>query len=410
MNKLLQNLFAILFPFFPLLAWAYHFVTEKPIELALNVLLMPVAVYLLTSSKKAMPKYLIFFIIFTCYHLASVLINDTIPAGTNSIYFLLSDLNLFACTLFIIIENTIFEEKFISRMNRNIFIIIVLTLVVSLIQIKNPEFLFNVRLLEGDELEFWGDEVRNTAFYSWVSTNSIGITFPILIAIALSFYDTKKMLFPLLILSGIIVSFLTKSRYVMLSVIIVFSQLFFATTKSLMKKVSLVFVFGASIFLIIYAADAAGFDIDEVISSRILEKDTDMNSAKARVTSYEVFLIKFPENPWLGVGPKTRSDVIALLNGEAPLIHIGYLSYLYFYGIIGCSFLFIAIYYLLKNAWVVGKKYNFWGSFYGLITFFVANTTLVYFIFSEMGIVLAVIYLRYYNLNSEIRSDSDGIE
>ena len=130
-----------------------------------------------------------------------------------------------------------------------------------------------------------------------------------------------------------------------------------------------------------------------------MEEESDMSSAKARISSYEVFLLKYPENPLVGVGPKTRPDVVALLNGEAPLIHVGYLSYLYFYGAIGCFFLFGALYFLLKDAWSVGRKYNFWGSFYGLVAFSFANITMVYFNFSEMGIVIAVLYVKYYKFN-----------
>jgi hypothetical protein len=69
----------------------------------------------------------------------------------------------------------------------------------------------------------------------------------------------------------------------------------------------------------------------------------------------------------------------------------------------------MAIYYLLKNSWVVGRKYNFWGSFYGLLSFCFANTTFVYFNLAEMGIVLAVVYLRYYNLyNPMLDSDNES--
>ena len=124
-----------------------------------------------------------------------------------------------------------------------------------------------------------------------------------------------------------------------------------------------------------------------------------MGSAKARITSYDVFLLKYPEHPWFGVGPKTRDDVISLLNNEAPIIHVGYLSYLYFYGIFGALLLFSSLFYLLKRAWIVGKTMGFWGSFYGLFAFCLANLAFVYFNFSEMGIVLSVIYLRYYNIS-----------
>lgn len=402
MNKSLQSLFLILLPFYALIAWAYHFVTDKPLDMAVNILLLPVAGYFLVQGKVRVPKYLVCFIIFTIYHLASTLFFKTMPEGENPIYSVLSDINLFACTLLIIIENMTFSEEFIHKMYRNLFIVVVLTLIVSVIQIKFPTFMFNEKLLEGEELDFWGEEIRNNAFYSYVNTNSLGISFPIFVAILLNYYDTQKKYFALIILSGIVVAFLTKTRYVMLSTIIAFSELFFAQKRSMSKRLSLVLTFAVSIVIIVFIANEAGFNIDEVIANRILEKGNDMESAKARVTSYEVFMIKFPEHPWLGVGPKTRPDVVALLNGEAPLIHVGYLSYLYFYGVVGCFFIFLSFFFLLKDAWSVGKRYNFWGSFYGFVSFLVANVTFVYFNMAEMGMIIAVLYLRFYNQPEEL--------
>jgi hypothetical protein len=49
----------------------------------------------------------------------------------------------------------------------------------------------------------------------------------------------------------------------------------------------------------------------------------------------------------------------------------------------------------------------FWGSFYGLLAFCVANTTFVYFNLSEMGIILAVIYLKYFNDKSSLKLPED---
>jgi len=91
--------------------------------------------------------------------------------------------------------------------------------------------------------------------------------------------------------------------------------------------------------------------------------------------------------------------VLDLLGGEAFVIHVGYLSYLYYYGFTGAFFIFMALILLLREAWLVGKRHEFWGSFYGLLGFALANFTFVYFNFSEMGIILAVIYMRYYNIN-----------
>jgi hypothetical protein len=396
MNRTIKDFFSVLYPFFPFWAWAFHLLGPKPIAFYLNLILLPLAVYILSASKKRLPKYLFFFILFTLYHLASSFINNTIPPGTNKLFFILFDPNVFACTLLILAEHTYFDGRFIAKMNKRIFLIVVISLIVSVVQIKDPSFFFNP-LARGDETMGADEEIRNSSIYSWDTSNSVGITFPILISILLNFYDTRKAGFFITLLSGIVVSFLTRARYVMLSVIIVIMQLFFSKIKSFSKKLILAGSFVVLVFLLLFVAKQTGFDIEKIISSRILEKDSEMESAKARIISYEVFIKKFPENPVFGVGPLTRPDVIDLLGGGIPIIHVGYLSYLYFYGIIGCLFLFISLYYLLRDSWRVGMQYNFWGSFYGILAFCIANTTFVYFNFAEMGIVLAVIYVRYYN-------------
>jgi O-Antigen ligase len=394
MNKLQKDLFLVLFPFYPLLAWAFHFVNPMPLGFYLNMVLVPLALYHLANTGMKMPRYLQFFGVFVIYHVCSTFITNTMPLGQSKFVFALTDYNVFAFALFVIVENTWFDEGFIERMNKNIFLIVIVSLIVSLIQVKQPMFFFNTAI---DVTLFVGDEdIRISSIYSWVNLNSGGITFPILIAILLNFHETGKRTFIVIILCGIVVAFLTKARYTMISTIIAFSQLIFSGRVSFKKIFSLIFIFAASIYFIVFIAGQIGFDIESVISGRILEKDSEMGSAKARVTSYEVFSQKFPEHPILGVGPATKQDVLDLLGDDIPLIHVGYLSYLYFYGVVGCFFFFGALFLLLKAAWRVGKRYNFWGSFYGLLSFCIANATLVYFNLSEMGIVLTVIYVRYY--------------
>lgn len=395
MNKFVQSLFIWLFPFYPFWGWLCYTLTNKPIDFFVGVLLFPIALFLIVQVNKKLPAYIIFLIMFAIYHVGSEFVNNLFSADASKVYSLFADPNIIACLFFIIIEYTFFDEKFISRMNKQLLLIVIISFIVSLIQIKIPSFFFNGR--SEDDLFYIGeDQGRNFSIYSWLDLNSLGISFPFLISILLSIYYTNKSKLPIIIFCGIVVSFLTKARYVMISFIVVMSQMFFNKKKSLIKRISFLILIVASIFVIGLIAQQAGFDINKVIDSRILEKEGDMGSAKARVTSYEVFLKVFPLHPFFGVGPKTRPDVIELLNGEAPIIHIGYLSYLYYYGIVGCLFFFLSIFYLLKRAWTIGKEHHFWGSFYGLISFCLANLTTVYFNLSEMGIVLAVIYLRYY--------------
>lgn len=406
MNKFIQNLFLVLLPFYPFWAWLCFSMTNKSIYLFASAALLPIAVYLVASANKKLPLYLIFFMIFTFYHLGSMFINNTFPTDTNKIYFLLSQPHLLACIFFIIIEHTVFDSQFINTMNKLILLIVGLSLVVSLIQIKLPNFFFNAAL---DPESGYTEGNRCASIYSWTNLNSLGISFPILISILVSIYEKEKPTLSFIILCGIVVSFLSKARYVMVSGIVALSQLFFNTKTSAIRKTSYVLIFLAGIYFIDFAAHNLGYDINEVINNRILEKDNDMGSAKARIRSYEVFMLVFPEHPWFGVGPETKQNVLDLLNGEMSIIHVGYLSYLYFYGVIGCLILFLAIFFLLRDAWKVGKRDNFWGSFYGLTAFCLANITFVYFNFSEMGIVISLIYLRYFNYKSSLKLLKDLI-
>jgi O-antigen ligase len=239
---------------------------------------------------------------------------------------------------------------------------------------------------------------RNYSIFSWVDLNSLGVTFPILIAILLNYYENNNLALFFLVFSTIVVCFLSQTRYTMISGVLVLFHLIITAKYSVGRKISILAIIVGSILLLGTVAYSVGIDIQEIINDRIMEKGTDISesSAGARITSYNVFVKKFPEHPWFGVGPHTRPDVQAMLGEGVPIIHVGYLSYLYYYGIAGCFFFFFSLVFLLRDAFIVGLKYKFWGSFYGLFAFCLANATFVYFNLSEAGIVLAVSYLKYY--------------
>lgn len=409
MNKYLQILFLILIPFYPFWAWAFLAGDNKEIVEYANLLWMGLFAFMLIYKSNRVPKYLVFLMIFTIYHLATVYYFNLVPPEMTWVSFIRQDANVYACAVFFVIENTTFDDWFYEKMNRNILIIVAIALVVSVMQVRDPYFFLNPKVdIEGD----YTDQGRIFSIFSWTNINTLGITFPLLISILLSVTDLKKKTFPFVLLSGIVVAFLTRARYIMISTIIVISQLLITSTFSVKRKLYFGAILFFSVIFLLFAAANLGYNIQDVIQDRILEKNNDieMGSAMVRVKSYYVFLVKFPEHPWFGVGPKTRDDVVQLLGGEAPLIHVGYLSYLYYYGIIGFSILLVSIFFLFKEAFRIGKKYLFWGGFYGLLAFCFANTTFVYFNFNEMGIILIVIYLKYFNDKSDRElSETDAV-
>ena len=271
-----------------------------------------------------------------------------------------------------------------------------ISLVVSIIQIKFVTFFVSPEITQNPATLTYIEQHRNFSIFSWININSLGVTFPILISILLSFTGKSKQPTPIIILSGIIVSFLTKARYVMISTIIVISQLFFGKKVELRRKIYLILLIIALFSLLIILANAYNYDIQQVVANRIFEKRTGGQSAGARIASYYVFLEVFPSHPIFGVGPQTGYDVLQMLRGITTNIHIGYLSYLYFYGIFGFMFLLGSLFFLLKNSRKVGIAHSYWGSFYGFLSFCFANATFTYFSFHEVGIILSVVYLKHY--------------
>jgi hypothetical protein len=170
---------------------------------------------------------LIFLFLFAVYHLSSIYYHELLPGNTNWLFYTISDSNVLAFVLLLVIENTDFDDEFIEKMNRHILWIVVLSFIVSVIQIKSPFFFYNVSI--DDELSTTGEN-RNASIYSWISSNTIGISFPILISILLCSYDTGTRVFPIITIAGLAVAFLSKARYVMISTMIVFLQLFLVKT------------------------------------------------------------------------------------------------------------------------------------------------------------------------------------
>jgi hypothetical protein len=386
------------------------------------VLIFPailITIYIIISKANIdFPLYLKLLVIFTLYHLFSAIYFQTIPtninislnslpipAYANILIYTLSDYSVLSCFLVFIVQNTYIDKAAINYFNRNIVYVIILSFIVSLIQLKYKGFFISTTF---EESIYSKMESRIPSIFSWYNFNSLGISFPILISLALStIRKQQKIRLGITLLSLLTVSFLSKARYVMISGIIVFSQLLFSKQYNIKRKVQFITI---SIFIVIIGitiADKLDYNIQNVVQERILEGGK-YSSAMARVKSYVVFLYVFPQNPWFGVGPSFGNDVKRLLGKGILGIHVGYLSYLYYYGIFGSFLLFICIILLLRKAYFVGRNAEFWGVFYGLIAFCFANATMVYFNLSEPGIILSIIYLQYYE--NQLRMNQENIQ
>jgi hypothetical protein len=92
-------------------------------------------------------------------------------------------------------------------------------------------------------------------------------------------------------------------------------------------------------------------------------------------------------------------------------IHVGYLSLLFYYGIIGGLLYFGFVYYFTKSLYSRAKVHGYFSPFYSWIGFLMANLTLSYFIPYEAGIFLVLLLDKYYMIiykSKSIRQFSQG--
>ena len=67
---------------------------------------------------------------------------------------------------------------------------------------------------------------------------------------------------------------------------------------------------------------------------------------------------------------------------------MGYLHYLYVFGIFGCFLFFTFCWLLLKRVYAISKLLRDYSFFIGLIVLFIANVTTVWFRFFDFGLFI----------------------
>jgi len=142
-----------------------------------------------------------------------------------------------------------------------------------------------------------------------------------------------------------------------------------------------------------------GIDVNNLLAQRILETNKGGfigGSASTRILAFEVFFKLFPNDPIFGVGSQITSDLLKELAGRSSQLHVGYLSLLYYFGIIGGVLYLGFIYYFTKSLYRNAKIHGYYSPFYSWIGFLLANLTLNYIIPFECGILIVLLLDKYY--------------
>jgi hypothetical protein len=314
--------------------------------------------------------------------------------------------------ILLIIENSKFSSKFIRRFTRvNIFILCLAFFVIIIQQLIDNTFFINIDSQSVSKyLNQSENQIRLWSIYSWIGLLESGLGFvPILgsiICIQLRKRTENKKIIAGLFIAGFIFSFLTKSRYIMLNML----MLIFLFV--VYKKIQFVRLFRYAFLLVIFSMtaffilDFSGVEVSSITNERILNIEAGgvlSGSAGTRIYAFYVFNELFYNQPILGKGKLHAFDgqskdyeLVDLLGKKSSQIHVGYLSLFYYYGMVGGMLFLIFLFLFLKKLFFESKLIGFWGGFFAIIIFSIDNLTLVEFSIFYSGIIISLVYHQYF--------------
>lgn len=394
--KLINKCFVFAFLLYPLWAWLLMDYLNVRIDYLFGAIAICFGLFLFVTKVSRgrpveVPGYLVFFFLFYVY---SVFINTLSESITVShagpVDFIFLNEHLTPVFMLFIIENIDIEEDVFKYVKPVALLIFIVSLVFIVIQYYVPFFgMYMTFVTQTDYLDF---TKRLFSIYSWISTNAVGISFPFLVAFL--YINYKNNFIKLFIAIGaLLYAFFTQTRYIILSIVLILTFLYFKERKLNLQRLLVALMIPAVFYLFL---SLFSFDVFEFFQRRVLEDehtDFETSSAGARVTSLNAFIAIFPEQPIFGNGEKVTPTLRKLIGPDDPFIHIGFLHYIYAFGLFGCFFFFSFCYTFLKRVLKQSRLTNDYSCFIALIGFFLANTTLVWFRFFDFGLFICYLSL-----------------
>lgn len=353
------------------------------------------------------PRYLLFFLLFTLYTFYSTFI---LLDREFKIDYLFSNKLVGSFNLIFIIENLKVSKKFYYKTLKYGKIILVVAFLVILVQqAYKTDFLVDPDIKESLIGES-SNEVRLPSIYSWIGSLLVtGLAFVPIFLIMIEEMKIKKEKIFNWVIFGLLFAFLTKNRWIMVNMLLVFVLVFKDQKERIKQFLRYAIYLPIVIIIASIGLSTFGVDIKGIAEDRILESNKkagiENKSASSRLLAFTVFGKLFIQNPILGrgsvkygMGGSGEQDykLKKILSGRSSQIHVGYLSLLYMYGLVG-GFLFLTFLYLiLKKLYLNAKRMKKWAPFLGILGFAVANLTLVTFHFYQVGLLYALFANGYY--------------
>lgn len=364
------------------------------------------------------PKYLLFYFLFILY----VFYADLIGLGRQfKIEYLFASKMIGSFNIMFIIENSNYREKYYRSIVKISQIVIIIAVIVIVIQqLYSPSFFMRKEFFN-EELLARRSTVRLYSIYSWFgSIFSAGFSFvPIFFIVFEDLIKRNKKILLWLML-GVIFVFLSKQRWIMLNFSLVFFILFISANYKnriikFFKFIMIVpmLILGVFIFLNIF-----GIGSEKILKERIFEsgkRNLEEKSAGTRLLAFKAFNEFYWDNPILGVGNHAYGfggtgiqdyKLRNFLKARSSQIHVGYLSLLYMYGLVGgvlfLSFLFL----LLKKMYMNSNSTKRWAPFLGMMGLAINNLVDVNFQLFVMGLILSLVVDKYYSQSINTKLDN----
>jgi hypothetical protein len=314
-------------------------------------------------------------------------------------------LNSFSLAIFfglIMIDNTLINKEISERVLKWFKWIILITPIISLYQVFKPTFLAYAPQENYGEYVEYIYKVRRNAFFAFEDRNALGLTF---LPIAATFVgvqihkEEKQWIWFYLVLIGL-VSVLSNTRYVMFGFFLLTLQVIYGSKNKFTGIVQYLLVLTFFVVVVLMTLNVVGYDFTAFFEERLGEGPLQESD---RYVSYLAFLEVYPNYPFFGTGAVDAIEITKALKGGSPSLHIGFLEHLTAYGLIGSFLLFFFWFKLAFNLFTSAKRTGFYGAFFAIVIFLWANMTLKVYSLFFSGILLSLIFDRYFKNQQEVK-------
>ncbi|PSR13187.1 MAG: hypothetical protein DA408_00270 [Bacteroidetes bacterium] len=377
----------------------------------LGMLLLAHSFYRIYTSGKNLriPYYLVLLGCFAAYTLVSnILVSDNVTPIEVVKYFY-SNPFILSFVAFLWIENTHFPAKWIHISVNILGVTLVIAAITSILQISNPSFFLNMEDFKAglsfDRLsQYYAEHPKEStdavsrflagyrlSIYSWITTSSIGIDAIAIFSILWGLPHTSGLKKGIWLIAAGLLSFLSSARWIMLGFLIVAAQNTFTQRNKLLNALKYALMATVLIVGLATTANLLGVNVQQFVKNRLFD-----HSASTRLFAFEVFFKVFPKQPIFGTGGIDTPAMERLLMGRSSQIHVGYLKLFYYYGLVGGIMYLAFLFSFLMQLWKKARQSQYWGSFFALLAFAIANFTIVQWSPFYHGLLLALIFSNHF--------------